>query len=304
MPHREITLLCITGMIALRLTGMQNASEDPSALLRSANEKYRTFHAADAAQLYRVYLTLYTDRADVRVYLGACLLSLNQLDQALQEGQRAIRIEPHYAKAYTLLGRIYAAEQSWDLAEQNFRQALQLDPQDRDAWYFSGKICYSANQFEAAIKSFEEALNLGANQSRVYENLALSYDALGQYDKAEIEYRRAVELAAGEYRPLFDYGVFLFRQRRTKESLSMLERAFQLQPNVADVRFELARALYHAGNFERAAQLLQQPSMSSECRVHNLLARIWAVQGDVEGVKREQRYLGNCVTAESAPIAQ
>lgn len=301
---RLVSLLCITGAFAVLLPAMQNAAYDSSALLAEANEQYRTLHAAEAAQLYRDYLARYPDRADVRVYLGACLLSLNRLDQALQEAQHAVRIEPGYVKAYTLLGRIYAAKNSWDLAEQNFRQALDLDPRDRDAWYFSGEACYSSGQFEAAAKSFQEALNLGANQARVHDHLALAYDSLGQYDKAESEYRQAVELAGGDYRPFFDYGVFIFKQRRTKESISMLERAFQLQPNVPDVRFELARALYHSGQLDKAAQILHQPPASHECRVHNLLARIWGIEGNKEAAQREQSYLANCVTPDSASVPQ
>ena len=242
-------LLCLLGSLVLDTAAVQNAVPNPPELLASANQAYRTLHSADAARLYRNYLSLYPSRVDVRVYLGGSLLNLNQLEEALQEAQHAIRLQPRYAKAYTLLGRIYTAKHSWELAQENFRKALQLDPQDTDTWYFSGKACYASSQFDAAVRSFQEALNLGAQQSRVHGNLALSYDALGEYEKADIEYRRAVTLSQGEYRPYLDYGVFLFRQRRTNESVSVLQRAFQLQPNVEDVRFELARALFHAGQF-------------------------------------------------------
>lgn len=290
--------------MVLRLAAAQSATPAPSELLETANADYRSLHFAEAARLYREYLTCCPDRVDVRVYLGACLLNLNQLEQSRQEAQNAMRIEPRYAKAHTLLGRIYATTQSWTLAEQEFRQAIDLDPKDRDAWYFSGKACYSMSQFEMAVTSFRKALRLGASQSRVFDGLGLSYDALGQYDQAEAGYRRAVELAQGEYGPYFDYGVFLFRQRRTEESVSMLERAFQLDPDAADVRFEFARALYHSGNPDKALRVLQQTPASKECRVHNLLARIWAIKGNSEAVTREQDYLTTCVTTDSVPSAK
>ena len=160
------------------------------------------------------------------------------------------------------------------------------------------------SQFETAVTSFREALRLGATQSRVYDGLGLAYDALGQYDEAEAGYQRAVELSHGEYSPYFDYGVFLFRQGRTEKSVFMLERAFQIEPDAANVRFEFARALYHAGNLDEALGVLEQTPASKECRVHNLLARIWALKGNNEAARRERDYLTTCVSTESGPSAK
>src|SRR2546430_12939190 len=83
-------------------------------------------------------------------------------------------------------------------------------------------------------------------------------------------YRRAVELAESSYRPLVTYGVFLFKQGRIAESQRVLEQAFRLEPGAADVRFELGRALFHAGKLPEASQVLEGALPSNECRLHNL----------------------------------
>ncbi len=268
-------------------------------LLREANESYRAMKAADAVRLYRQYLAEDSQNAAVRVYLGAALLSLNQPAQAQEEVIRALALNPQSAKAHVLLGRIYDSENSWNLAQQSFEQALKLDATDRDALYFSGRAFYDANRFQQAIGRFEQALTLGATQSRTYENLALSYAALGLSRQADDAFRSAVQLAGNQYRPYLAYGAFLFKEGRAEDSLQMLRRAFQIQPDVTDVRFELARVLYHCQQLSDAAHVLEGALGSNECRVHNLMAKILALQGEKEMARREVSLLKNCLSANS-----
>src|SRR5947207_3313538 len=115
------------------------AQSSPASLLEEANASYRALRSAEAVRLYREYLAHYADRADVRTYLGAALLNMNQPREALEEVKRAIILDDRYAKAYTLAGRVYTDRQQWDLAKEFFDQAVALDPGDRETWYFFGR---------------------------------------------------------------------------------------------------------------------------------------------------------------------
>jgi tetratricopeptide (TPR) repeat protein len=282
-------LVCFAALLA--------AQDSKEQLLTQANSAYRSLHAAEAASLYRQYLAQYPDRADVRVYLGGALLNLDQFQEALDEAQRAIALDGRYAKGYILAGRVCAAREQWADAQRFFETAQRLDPRDLDAWYFSGRAYYDANRFEPAIEAFEQALRAGAEQSRVYENIGLARDALGQFDAAEKSLRKAVDLAGGAWRPYLAYGAFLFRQGRPRESLPLLRRALSLAPADAGVRFELARVLYHENNLAEAARVLEPALASNECRVHNLLARIYSARGETGPAEAEVRAMANCKAA-------
>jgi Flp pilus assembly protein TadD len=231
------------------------------------------------------------------VYLGGALLNLDQFQEALDEAQRAIALDGRYAKGYILAGRVCAAREQWADAQRFFETAQRLDPRDLDAWYFSGRAYYDANRFEPAIEAFEQALRASAEQSRVYENIGLARDALGQFDAAEKSLRKAVDLAGGAWRPYLAYGAFLFRQGRPRESLPLLRRALSLAPADAGVRFELARVLYHENNLAEAARVLEPALASNECRVHNLLARIYSARGETGPAEAEVRAMANCKAA-------
>ena len=256
--------------------GQVTAQDSGERLLADANSAYRSLRATEAVSLYRRYLAQYADRADVRVYLGGALLNLNQTQDALDQAQRAIALDGRYAKGYILAGRVCAAREQWDAAQEFFTKAQNVDPRDLDARYFSGRSYYDANRFERAVEAFEQALRLDAEQGRIYENLGLSQDALGKFGGAEKSLRKAVELARGAYRPYLAYGAFLFRQGRAAESLPVLRQALAIAPGATDVRFELARTLYQQDSTAEAARILEPALASNECRVHNLMARIYS----------------------------
>jgi tetratricopeptide (TPR) repeat protein len=273
------------------------AQDARERLLAEANSAYRSLHASEAVSLYRQYLALYPDRADVRVFLGGALLNLNQLQPAFEEANHAIALDRAYAKGYILAGRVCAAREQWDAAQSFFETAQRLNKRDVDAWYFAGGAFFDANRFEDAIAAFEQALRAGGERSRVYEKMALAHDALGQFSAAEKSFLRAVELAGGTWSPYVAYGAFLFRQSRPVESIRVLRQAFALAPDVVDVRFELARVLYHENRLAEAAPVLEGARASNECRVHNLLARIYSAHGEAAAADAEVRAVEHCKPA-------
>jgi tetratricopeptide (TPR) repeat protein len=286
-------IVCVSAMAATQDLG--------DRLLAQANSAYSALRADEAVSLYRQYLAKYPDRADVRVFLGGALLNLDRLDDAFDEANRALALDGSYAKAHILAGRVCAARRQWDRAQGFFETAQRLDKRDTDAWYFSGRASYDANRFEQAVAAFEQALRVGAEQSRVYENLGLAQDALGQFDAAEKSLRKAVDLAGAAWRPYLDYGAFLFRQGRPAESMPVLRQAIALAPAQVEVRFELARVLYHENGIEEAMHVLEPARASNQCRVHNLMARIYSARGENGPAAAEMKALENCQAAPEWP---
>jgi tetratricopeptide (TPR) repeat protein len=282
-------LVCVSTMAATQDLG--------DRLLAQANSAYSALRADEAVSLYRQYLARYPDRADVRVFLGGALLNLDRMDAAFDEANRAIALDGGYAKAHILAGRVCAARRQWERAQGFFEAAQRLDKRDADAWYFSGRASYDANRFEQAVAAFEQALRVGAEQSRVYENLGLAQDALGQFGAAEKSFRKAVDLGGAAWRPYLDFGAFLFRQGRPAESLPVLRQSLALAPAEVDVRFELARVLYHENGIEEASQVLEPARPSNQCRVHNLLARIYTANGKAASADAEVKALESCRAA-------
>jgi len=262
------------------------AEDDAARLLREANANYVAGHSAKAIHAYREYIRRFGDRADVRVYLGAALLGANRLEEALAEARQAAALNPRYAKAYVLAGRIHAERQNWDAAFELFDHAVTLDPRDSDAWYFHGRALYEANRFEGAIEKLTRAGGLQSGQGRVHEMLALSWEALGNASRAEENFRRAIQLSPASYRPHYAYGVFLLKQGRTAESAPLLAEALRLHPDSSEARFEYGRVLFQTGKLAEALDVLRTAD-ASVCRMLNLRARVLAALDRAEESARD-----------------
>jgi Flp pilus assembly protein TadD len=264
-------------------------------LLEEAAQHYRQGRPAEAVRLYREYLARNPDRADVRVFLGAALLNLEAFDQASAEAQRALKLDPGFAKAHTLNGRIYTARGDWRAAQEAFSRAIALEPLDRETWYFSGRAFYEENRFEQAVAALERALELGATQSRTYEVLGLSYEMAGDARKAESAFRNAVKLAGGAGHPYLSFGRFLLRQSRVTESVSMLEEAARRTPADPECHLELARAFLRLERLDEAAQAARRSlSLKEDRRPRLQLVRVYMLQGRPQEAQEEAERAAGC----------
>jgi serine/threonine protein kinase/tetratricopeptide (TPR) repeat protein len=112
-------------------------------------------------EMERRALEIDPDLADAHMWLGAGLLTLGQVDDAIASINEAIRLEPENGQAYQGLGRAY--------------------------WVGKG-------DFAAAIPAFRKAIELNPEAGYSYLQLGLLLAWEGRYDEAEAVCRRAVEL--------------------------------------------------------------------------------------------------------------
>ena len=56
-----------------------------------------------------------------------------QLDEAQTHLQKAIKIDPRFAKAHNSLGVLLVRRGKWDEAMDQFQETLRIDPANKDA---------------------------------------------------------------------------------------------------------------------------------------------------------------------------
>lgn len=83
------------------------------------------------------------------------------------------------------------------------------------------------NKPSLALASLQKALRQDPDLALAHNAIAVLYQQLGEYDKADYHFRRAVDLEPGDSDAQNNYGAFLCRQGRIKEA----ERHFQAALN-------------------------------------------------------------------------
>jgi type IV pilus assembly protein PilF len=84
---------------------------------------------------------------------------------------------------------------------------------------------YERGQFDVAIEVLDEAQKLAPNYPKVYDIYGLVYTVLGENQKAEANFRRALTLAPGDPEIRANWGAFLCATGRIRESIPEFEAA-------------------------------------------------------------------------------
>ena len=158
---------------------------------------------------------------------------------AEQAFQSAVTQDPKSALAYKLLGLTFGAQKKYRLAEGSFHRACELDPNEENACYYLALTYYNLSQFEKSKQTFEAVTNTASPKDRLQAGLAITLEALGRTNEAEHLFQEAIH--EGRRETLTLYGMFLFRQGRLTESITVLRRAQAFQ-EVAQVERVLAAA--------------------------------------------------------------
>lgn len=99
---------------------------------------------------------------------------------------------------------------------------------------------YQRGQPEVALDEVDKALDMAPGYVAAYNVKGLIQMSLGQSDKAEASFRKALDLAPDNGDTLHNYGWFLCSRARYAESFTMFERALKVQGYRSVERTELA----------------------------------------------------------------
>ena len=170
-------------------------------------------------QLPAVYVTL------ARVHNGK-----GQYNLALQEVQRALKLEPLNADALLSEAAVYASMGQEDKAESTYQKAAALRPQNWDGYYELGVFYYRQRRYPDAAAEFESVLKITPDNAMAHATLGGMMQLLHQDEAAEQHLKRSLELQPS-YAAYTNLGALYYRERRWAESVAMTRKAVEMNAN-------------------------------------------------------------------------
>jgi len=138
-------------------------------------------------------------KADFIAYCdrGVAHLDLGEPEQALQDFNRAIKLNPNDAVLYCNRGDAYAELGKYQLAMGDYDRALKMNPDMGTAWNNRGQANAETGELEAAVEDFGRAIELDRKNAAAWFNRGWTYFDLDKIDKAKKDFEVALKLEPG-----------------------------------------------------------------------------------------------------------
>ncbi len=188
---------------------------------------------------------------------------------ARQMFNRAIQIDPRYARAYAgiadccsfLYTYWHASEANLKDADEFSRKALELDSELAEAHASRGLALSLNRRFEEAGQHFETAIRLNPTLFEAYYFYARARFADGKLQEAAEMYEKATQVNPDDYQSLVlvtsvyrSLGREADAQTARRNGLEVIERVLEMQPDDARALYLGAGALANLGQRDRALE--------------------------------------------------
>jgi tetratricopeptide (TPR) repeat protein len=157
--------------LALLVRAHKIATENTDVILLMAQISISQNYFEDAIPLLESGVAIAPQRADLHAALGESYLQSGRMGKAVEEFDKLIAIAPS-AQAYTLLGLSYQRLGRFEEAKQNFQQGLRLDPHNPGCLFNLGLIAERQGDTAGADAKFQEVLRLNPNYADALLELA------------------------------------------------------------------------------------------------------------------------------------
>jgi tetratricopeptide (TPR) repeat protein len=155
-------------------------------------------------------------------------LANGRADLAQAAAERAVALNPKYARSYVHLGNALVWQHKYREALDNYRTAIVISPRFATPYRGKGDVFVARGEDESAIDAYQWALHLNPKEPNVHSPLARAYTRQKRYEEAIQTYRNFLDTFRSGINPKVERGSLAEAQAQI-DSLETLLR--QVEPS-------------------------------------------------------------------------
>jgi tetratricopeptide (TPR) repeat protein len=226
---------------------------------------------ADAADIFKQALSLVPDNVEAMAGLGMALGRQNKLDEADEQFDKVLTINPnnavaHCGKAMVLLNRYSNAKdnsgkpraQLLKEAGRECNKALDADPRVVEAHYLLGKVYREENRLDRAEQAFSGAVKLDPHYSGAWVALGMVQTQREKYGPSLESFNQAISVSPNNATAYFGRGQLYAKQGQTDRAVKEYNMSLYKNPNNPAVHLALGKAMDQQGDSIAAVKEFQE----------------------------------------------
>ena len=175
--------------------------------------------------------------------LGLCYDHLNNIEEALQNYEKAIEYNPKNPDLYTNCGMIYEEidENKANLAYEYYKKAIEIDPSYLPAYSCLAWYTSKHEKYEEALEYNFKILELVKDDVfDVYYNIGVAYDNLGNIEMAEHYYLESIKSEHPQCFAYYNLGIIYKNKKEYEKSKLYYLKAIECKEDYYDAWYNLA----------------------------------------------------------------
>jgi len=180
------------------------------------------------------------------------------LDEKVRDYDKAIRLKPDYALAYSSRGNARQAKGDLDGALRDYDEAIRLAPDYAVAYNNRGKARKAKGDLEGALKDYNETIRLQPDYANAYNRRGNARQAKGDLEGALKDYNEAIRLQPDYAKAYYNRGLARQAKFDFDGALKDYGQTIRLYSDYAKAYYNRGALLEHMGDYQAAAADFQR----------------------------------------------
>ena len=173
------------------------------------------------------------DQAKSKGIRGA---DFDQLEQKLNEANKALSIKPNNANAYNNMGIALQDQGKLEEAIEAYNMALAIKPDYAEAYNNKGIALQGQNKLEEAIEAYDRALVVNPDYAEAYYNKGIAFQGQNKQDEAIEAYKKVLEIKPDYINAHRNLSFALLSTGRLKQGLEEYEWRWKTTKGITMMR--------------------------------------------------------------------
>jgi tetratricopeptide (TPR) repeat protein len=245
----------------------------------------------EAASSFVAAINANPNRADYYIDYGMSLIALHKYEEALAQFDLAymekdiLLVKQNNKRILRGKGIVYYQLLQYEKAIEEFKEALkinELSKLDMDILYYMGSSLMTIGSYGEAIETYTKLFTIDGENTVAFNNRALCYRNLGDYEKSLVDYDMAIKISPNNYGAYLGKYLLLMESGDEAGAIDSLSQAIEIELKTSEDRYNLAKVHFFQENYELALSEFSEGFANGFTEAYYYIGEVYRIKKDYQ----------------------
>jgi tetratricopeptide (TPR) repeat protein len=292
-------MLRISTLIFFTVVVLCSCNSNPAKENNENNTSDSTIAKFNSPELKRVNDLLKASPGNADLYLqrGKIYMDLKDLEAAIGDGERALKVDSTKDAAYLFLTDAYFYNNKTRQAKEILERCVKNIPTSTDGFLKLAELYFYVKKYQESINCVNSALKIDENIAKGYFLKGMCYKESGDTSRALSSFQTACEQDNQYYDAYVETGR-LFAAKKNPLAIEYFNNAIKINPKSSEVVYFIAKFYQDAGKTKLAIDAYNK-LLEMDSKNKNALYNLGAIEyANSKNLDKAKEYFTNAINAD------